>query len=1201
MVLALISPLLLSVPANAQTTTITSGNDVDVLQAVFSTGSGLDIQNSSFPPGTQVAGSAQVDIVEVTVNDGGPVVLDNFNTGGVQATNFGFPAGLTGVRVWENGVATELADPNFQTALNGVLGSTDLRDYLAYDALNQNGDTFNPDFDLIFSAPLNPDDYLFVSERNGNTDFDLTPLDINGNPIPGAETLIFDAAYGWNTGYAPIEFSNQPTWFTIADVEDFFPSTTPVPVYGFRVNNDGQADVKFFGASADPFTIPSSIAGSVFDDLGNPLVGVTITLTGTDINGNPVSLTTTTNLNGDYIFPNLEPGDYTLTETQPAGYGDATDVVGDQGGTLGNDVISAITLGNGVDAVDYDFIETYGSIAGTVVVDADNDGVADSGETPIAGVTITLTGTDVNGNAVNLTATTDANGDYVFENLLAGDYTVTETQPAGFVDGLESAGSTGGTVSDDEIADITLPAGEDSVDNDFAELLEAASIAGSVLDDLGAPIAGVTITLTGTDVNGNAVTLTTTTDANGAYEFTDLVPGTYTVTETQPAGYGDTADVVGSNGGTLGNDVISDIVLEPGDAAVDYDFVETYASIAGTVVVDANNDGIADSGETPIAGVTITLTGTDANGNAVTLTTTTDANGDYQFDGLLAGDYTVTETQPAGFVDGLESAGSTGGTVSDDEIADITLPAGEDSVDNDFAELPLPASIAGSVIDDLGNPIPGVTITLTGTDVNGNAVTLTTTTDANGDYEFTDLIPGTYTVTETQPAGYGDTTDVVGSNGGTLGNDVISEIVLEAGDAAVDNDFIETSTFLSGTVFLDQNQDGVIDPSETDRVEGVAVELYDENGVFVAITTTDANGFYSFDGLAAGEYDVVQIQPAGYQTTTPNVILTVQVPEEGLPDVDFGEVLGSIEGSVVDETGAPIPGVTVTLNGTDVNGDPVVLVTTTDANGDYVFPDLLAGEYTVIESQPAGFDDGADTPGTTGGDPSVNDVISSIVLGAGESSLDNDFAEVVAAPEPDPDPEPDPEPEPEPDPDPEPEPEPDPEPEPGPDPELGSVEGQVFQDGDIDGQLDTTDGPVEGVTVNLKDLNCVIVDTTTTDENGIYRFENIPPGDYLLEIIPPPGTTLTSSNLGSDLTDSDFSATSRTVRITVTAGQVTTNIDAGITVARPVPPVTSNPPALAFTGANSIVLALLGIVLLGLGTLQMRFGIAAGVRRKDIE
>ena len=62
-----------------------------------------------------------------------------------------------------------------------------------------------------------------------------------------------------------------------------------------------------------------------------------------------------------------------------------------------------------------------------------------------------------------------------------------------------------------------------------------------------------------------------------------------------------------------------------------------------------------------IANVAVELSGTDDLGDPVTASTTTDGSGDYSFTGLRPGTYTVTETQPAGYGDGAESAGSTGG------------------------------------------------------------------------------------------------------------------------------------------------------------------------------------------------------------------------------------------------------------------------------------------------------------------------------------------------------------------------------------------------------------------------------------------------------------------------------------------------------------------------------------------------------------
>ena len=106
-------------------------------------------------------------------------------------------------------------------------------------------------------------------------------------------------------------------------------------------------------------------------------------------------------------------------------------------------------------------------------------------------------------------------------------------------------------------------------------------------------------------------------------------------------------------------------------------FGEITSSIAGQVLADTNNDGQRHAGEPAIAGVTVTLTGMDAAGAAVNRTATTDANGDYNFTDVLSGTYTLTETQPAAYADGIDVAGSAGGTPNGaDSITNIALPPG---------------------------------------------------------------------------------------------------------------------------------------------------------------------------------------------------------------------------------------------------------------------------------------------------------------------------------------------------------------------------------------------------------------------------------------------------------------------------------------------------------------------------------------------
>ncbi len=92
----------------------------------------------------------------------------------------------------------------------------------------------------------------------------------------------------------------------------------------------------------------------------------------------------------------------------------------------------------------------------------------------------------------------------------------------------------------------------------------------------------------------------------------------------------------------------------------------------------------------------------------------------------------------------------------------------------------LPSSLSGIVYVDANNngifepgelPLGGVRVFLTGSDVNGSSVSLSTITSADGVYQFLNLTPGTYTVSEEQPPFFADGHDTIGSQGGIAEND----------------------------------------------------------------------------------------------------------------------------------------------------------------------------------------------------------------------------------------------------------------------------------------------------------------------------------------------------------------------------------------------------------------------------------------------
>jgi hypothetical protein len=76
--------------------------------------------------------------------------------------------------------------------------------------------------------------------------------------------------------------------------------------------------------------------------------------------------------------------------------------------------------------------------------------------------------------------------------------------------------------------------------------------------------------------------------------------------------------------------------------------------------------------------------------------------------------------------------------------------------------------------------LPGWTITLTGTDGQGNAVNLSNVTNENGYYEFADLVPGNYVVSEELQSGWAQTAP---------GGDGTYVIELTSGENETDNNF----------------------------------------------------------------------------------------------------------------------------------------------------------------------------------------------------------------------------------------------------------------------------------------------------------------------------------------------------------------------------------------------------------------------------
>jgi len=318
---------------------------------------------------------------------------------------------------------------------------------------------------------------------------------------------------------------------------------------------------------------------------------------------------------------------------------------------------------------------------------------------------VTVEGTDIAGATVTLSGassasmTTDGSGSYSFSGLHLGAYTVTISDFPGDVE-FTSTSASGTLTTDGETVSV-----------DFAgAYIRTSSMSGNVSAD-GVGVAGISVTTTGPDGARNHVT-----DANGNYSSSGLRSGSYTV------------EISNLPAGTVFGTTSQGVTVGVGEIRTDVDFDGTWATatVSGSVTVEG----------TGVAGVTVTLSG------AGTASATTDGAGSYSFSGVHLGAYTVTISD---FPSDMQftPTSSSGTLTTDGETANVS-----------FAGTYIrTSSISGNVsVDGVG--LAGITIGLTGPDGGSFAVT-----DANGDYSFSGLRAGTYTVTFT---GYATQTVTVG-------------------------------------------------------------------------------------------------------------------------------------------------------------------------------------------------------------------------------------------------------------------------------------------------------------------------------------------------------------------------------------------------------------------------------------------------------
>ena len=560
----------------------------------------------------------------------------------------------------------------------------------------------------------------------------------------------------------------------------------------FDANKDGIQD-------ADEAGVPG-VTVTLTDGAGNPVI---------DLDGNPVKAVTT-DANGMYEFTNLMPNvdrivanageeNYKVVFTVPAGYSATTSNAGDPEKDS-NGADSSVTLAQGQNDETVDFgLVADGMIGDTLFWDVDNSGGSEpsGADKPLVGVTVTLAYTTPAGVEKTLTTVTDADGHYSFKDLAPGDYVVTVDKASLATVCPECTAQThapSGDLTASEGQELSLtskvtlsPGAMMNNDQDWAFTGVAnTAIVKAIADPTEVPAGGFT--------PGTSVTYTLTLTNEGPSPATgviaqDKLPAGVTFVSAEGDGTFDAASgkwdlnaeviekgaartlriTVTIDASAAGSVVTNTATIEKQDQIGDKTPDNTSSvpltagyTIAGKLYNDADASFSSSDSETPYAGVTVALLkkdGTpvlDKDGNPVTAVT--DADGKYSFPGLALGEYTVSVVDPtSGPLEGAKPTEAYTGRYK--TVADVTIAEATGSVIDVNFGLVAPATIGDRVwYDEDGNGAdngepgaPNVTVILK--DAHGAEVARTAT-DANGNYRFTGLIPGTYTVDIEVPAGY---------------------------------------------------------------------------------------------------------------------------------------------------------------------------------------------------------------------------------------------------------------------------------------------------------------------------------------------------------------------------------------------------------------------------------------------------------------
>jgi protocatechuate 3,4-dioxygenase beta subunit len=700
------------------------------------------------------------------------------------------------------------------------------------------------------------------------------------------------------------------------------------------------------------------------DDGENGVVGVTVNLLNSA--GNVIN-SATTDTNGNYLFANLSPGDYAIQVVAPNGYlltgkdqgaDDGKDSDVDQ--NTGKSVLTTITAGENDLSWDAGLvIPAKASIGDRVWLDCDADGIQDGNEIGVAGVTVNLLNSS---GAVITSTTTDYLGNYLFDDLTAGDYAIQVVKPNGYSFTAKDQGADDSKDSDVDTTTgktvvTTLSPGENDMSWDAG-----LTTVGTCLDleltggaNSGNSAGNIrTYTMNGLSVNASAFSRT---DSGGTWATAYLASysGGLGVTDTSEDGA--TPNHAVDNVGGRDNFILLEFNKT---VLLDKAFLGWVSGDSDIQVWIGNFNNPYNSHLSLSDAVLTSMGFMEVNTTTLSSTRWADLNaGDYAGNTIvIAAD--TTDTSPEDFFK-LQTLSictpSCGLTAS---IGDkVWLDSDCDGVQD--------ATEAG---------VAGVTVKLLNA---AGTVLATTTTNSAGEYLFSDLEPGDYAIQVVAPTGYTFTGKDLGGNDATdsdvdtsTGKTIVTTLSGGENDMTWDAGLklVPTKASIGNKVWHDKDYDGIQDSNEA-GIANVTVKLLNSAGTVLKTTTTNSVGEYLFSNLTPGDYKVQVVKPSGYYTTKQDqgsnndvdsdvsssgyTVLTNLVAGENDMSWDAGLYMKASVGDKVwddmnhnnlqDSNEPGIANIKVVLK---TSSGTTVATTYTDSSGNYKFSNLNPGDYYLV-------------------------------------------------------------------------------------------------------------------------------------------------------------------------------------------------------------------------------------------------------------